>query len=854
MKKTIIILFGLLVCLDIFAQLGYRCEGKFIELTPSTTERYYVQTRNSESKEYLERIADMEHRQNNSLQSVYMISESSFFVSSLSNLSGNDYISELFYDSKRNPIFVAPRIILALKVNANINDVIKGYTGILTLDSDQRLKGMTTLICNLSSAQEVLKVVSELDAYDEVEWCEPDMICKWRPHDNNPLFPMQYYLQNNNSGEYDINVVPAWGITTGTENITVAVIDEGIDHNHEDLSGSLLQGLTIGSNNNYGAPLNENLFTYKGHGVVCAGIIGARNNDKGILGVAHGVKILPVNVAPYEAQGDTLSGISFDDGWTLFDSDIAYAIQWAAERSDVLNLAWGRYNENSSIISAINNAMINGRNGKGCIVVAASGNSYQYNPSTIDFPARMGGVIAVGAIKRDGSIQEYCQRSSALDLVAPSGLPKMQGDVVTTDRMLINGYNPHWVPSGTDLLDYNYTQKFGGTSAACAEVSGVAALLLSLNPNLTNSEVRNILFSTAHDLGPTGKDNTFGYGLVDAYAALKVVNSSISGKTVICDTANYVISGLPSNYTINWSINNSNFSISPSGNQCLVTFTGTPQYSVANLTATVSWSGTTIKTLTKRIVMHGTDLLVDGWQIGSYSPNGTYPDVEFTIPNNIIMPSRARSERPVEENLDEKESLPINFTREIIPDNPIYSRPDDQCGYGITEIYGGNTVNLNSDRLDGMDISFSGSLSPTFYYRNENNGRVTFKMPYQNSAYYTTLHAQSDDHCHDFCLSFKVLPLPGSASGDEEIWVELSGSTLNITFLGSMGTPIGNGQIYVPNYTATIWKMPLGTLMYSHTAPSHNNYFSVDTSSWTSGIYTIRIVQDGNVYSKSIVL
>lgn len=328
----------------------------------------------------------------------------------------------------------------------------------------------------------------------------------------------------------------------------------------------------------------------------------------------------------------------------------------------------------------------------------------------------------------------------------------------------------------------------------------------------------------------------------------------IDGETAICSQENYSLNGLPNDFSVSWNIDNSNYSISPSSNQCLVSYNEIPQYDVAILTATITKQGQTIGTLTKRIVMHGTDLFVEGWQIGSYSPNGTYPDMEFTIPNNIIMPSRARSERPVEENLDDKESLPINFTREIIPDDPIYSRPVDQCGYGITEIYGGNTVNLNSDRFDGMDISFSGSLSPTFYYRSENNGRVTFKMPYQNTAYYTTLHAQSDGHCHDFCLSFKVLPLPGSASGDEEIWVELSGSTLNITFLGSMGTPIGNGQIYVPNYTATIWKMPLGTLMYSHTAPSHNNYFSVDTSSWTSGIYTIRIVQDGNVYSKSIVL
>jgi subtilisin family serine protease len=840
MKKNIIILFGLFVSLEIFAQLGYRCEGKFIELKPSTTERYYIQTRNSESKQYLERIADKEHHQNKNPQSVYMISENSFFVSSKSNMLENDYISELFYDSKGNPIFVAPRIILALKDNAHIEDVIKGYTEILTLDSNQMLKGMLTLTCNLSSAQDVLKVVAELDTYDEVKWCEPDMISKCRPHDNNPLFSMQYYLQNNNSGQYDINVVPAWEITTGNENITVAVIDEGVEPDHEDLSGSVLQGLTIGSVNNYGAPLNENLFTYKGHGVVCAGIIGARDNEKGILGVAYGVKILPVNVAPYVAQGDTLSGISLDYGWTLFDSEMAYAIQWAAERADVLNLSWGYSNDHNCIISAINNAMTNGRNGKGCIVVAASGDYYS-NTTTIDFPARMEGVIAVGAIKKDGSIQDYCQRGSDLDLVAPSGLPEMQGDVVTTDRMLDFGYNPYRVPSGPDLSDHNYTQKFGGTSASCAEVSGVAALLLSLQPNLTNSEVRNILFSTAHDLGATGKDNTFGYGLVDAYAALKVANSSISGKTVLCDTANYVITGLPSSYTINWSINNSYFSINPSGNQCFVTYIGTPQYNVANLSATISWNGTTIKTLTKRIAMHGTDLVVYGEQDSYVSPNGIFPYRQFTIPANNglrMMPNSLNKEE-----LTSKESLPIKFIEDNTRD--LIHPPVDLCGYGITEINGGNMVYLSSDRFEGMDIWFSGYYSPTYLYHSENSCYVSFQMPYYPTEYPVTLHAESDGGCHDFCLTFKVVPLPGASSGDDEIWVNLDGSMLYVNFL-----PVGN----MSSYSVTISKIPAGTQVYSNTFPGTQSYFSVNTSSWTSGIYSIRIVQGNNIYTKSIYI
>lgn len=327
----------------------------------------------------------------------------------------------------------------------------------------------------------------------------------------------------------------------------------------------------------------------------------------------------------------------------------------------------------------------------------------------------------------------------------------------------------------------------------------------------------------------------------------------IDGETVLCDQENYSINDLPNNFSVTWSINNSNFTISPSDTQCFVSYIGTPQCDVANLTATITRQGQTIGSLTKRIVMHGTDLLVDGWQNGSFSPNGTYPDVEFTIPNNRTSPSRARSERLLEEDLADKESLPIDFTRDLTNIHPDIS-PVDLCGYGFTEIYGGNMVYLNSDRFDGMNLSFSGSVSPTYLYRSENNGNVIFNLPYQNSVYYTTLHAQSDDHCHDFCLSFKVMPLPGAASGDDEISVELSGYMLNITFMGSMGTPIGNGQINMPSYSVTISKVPEGTLMYSHTFPGYENYFSVNTSSWTSGIYSIKIVQSGNVYRKTIIL
>ena len=386
------------------------------------------------------------------------------------------------------------------------------------------------------------------------------MICKWETHAANPLFLMQYYLRNFNTGNYDINVVPAWEIITGNSDITVAVIDEGVDPDHEDLSGNVLQGYTIGDATGYGKPKNANEFNYKGHGVACAGIIGAKNNNKGILGVAYGVKILPVNISPYVPTGYYLNGEMYVtySGFTTSDTDLAYAIQWAAERADILSCSWGGNSEINVVKTAINNAMSNGRNGKGCVVVASSGNHYQ-SVTTISFPARINGVIAVGAINRYGNIQSYSQRGSDLDLVAPSGLCDLQGDVVTTDRTGYLGYNPYAVSSGTDLTDMNYTQKFGGTSAACPQVAGVAALMLSANPNLTVSQIRSMLRNTARDLGSTGFDTTFGYGLVDAYAAVCAALSGdkIVGPPLVCTNGTYSIENLPSGVTVEWSLSNS---------------------------------------------------------------------------------------------------------------------------------------------------------------------------------------------------------------------------------------------------------------------------------------------------------
>ena len=321
---------------------------------------------------------------------------------------------------------------------------------------------------------------------------------------------------------------------------------------------------------------------------------------------------------------------------------------------------------------------------------------------------------------------------------------------------------------------------------------------------------------------------------------------TFSGPSTICPASSgtYTVNILPSGCTVVWSIDNNDFSITSSGNQCIVTYNATQQYAVVNLTATIKKNGTTITTFTKRIVMHGTDLIVYGEQDSYVSPNGTFPG---TIPANSG--SRTIPESIDREVFADKESLPINF----IEDNTrnLVHPPIDLCGYGITEINGGNRVYLSSNRFDGMDISFSGIGCPTYFYHN--GGYVSFEVPYNSIEYPVTLYAESETLCDNFCLTFNVVPLPGAVYGDDEIWVNLDGSMLYVTFMYG-GEPIGNGQFYFPNYSVTISKIPGGTSVYSNTFPGTQTSFSVNTSAWTSGIYSIRIVCNGNIYSKSICL
>ena len=547
------------VCISSIAQTGYWYETDFIELWADENRDVFIQTKDSldaSSNAYAKTMRNDEHFEK--------ISENRFFISKLALAkypSFRGYVSKIYKDKYNSSVVVLPDIIISLHKGFNsIDDIIAKNRSALklkkTIDEDTYL-----LSCELDSSDDVLRLSAKLNEMPGVNWCEPDMISDIKT--SNTFFSLQYYLQNDGSLNgvpgIDINVIPAWNYITGDSNICVAVIDDGVDRAHPDLTNISDGGYTVGYPSLHGEPINANTNNTKAHGTACAGIIGATDNSIGIKGVASGVTIIPVNIFPFTA-GDNYSGI-------CSNNEVADAIEWAYPRADILSCSWGKKYASNRITQAITKARTYGRNGKGSVIVAGSGNDYPTTPN-VAYPASLDGVIAVGGITRNGTVCSYSQRGANLDLVALTGANKPTGDITTTDISGTAG-----VTSG-DYITY-----FSGTSAACPQVAGVAALMLSINPDLTESEVRSILTSTARKLSGytyvSGRNNETGYGLVDAEAAvIGAMKISITGPAMLCSQDVYTINNIPSDaiVALNTNYSSAGFSIQVSSNLNLISY------------------------------------------------------------------------------------------------------------------------------------------------------------------------------------------------------------------------------------------------------------------------------------------
>lgn len=310
---------------------------------------------------------------------------------------------------------------------------------------------------------------------------------------SDPLYAQQWYLDNFGQTactrpgvpDADIDWSDAIAAIGSISPVTVAVVDTGVSTSHPELLGRLVPGRNVVPN--APDPNNTDDVSVPSHGTMCAGLIASNaGNSIGIVGIAPSARIMPIKFA------NSTTGLP-PSGTTL-----ANALTWAADHgARICSVSFGLPTVGPSAGVSLRNSVLYCQ-GQGLLVVTSTGN----DPGAVNpqYPAAYPETIAVGAMtNQDVAWSSQSAPAGVMDLTAPG-----QCVLTTVDEPSI--------PNGYDFRD--------GTSLSTPIVSGVAALVWSVNPALTAVQVRDIIQNSADDMGPQGVDSTYGYGRVNAAEAV----------------------------------------------------------------------------------------------------------------------------------------------------------------------------------------------------------------------------------------------------------------------------------------------------------------------------------------------
>ncbi|WP_020589442.1 S8 family serine peptidase [Desulfobacter curvatus] len=318
------------------------------------------------------------------------------------------------------------------------------------------------------------QVKKALSNNPNIHFVEENFIAEAGYVPNDERYPSQWHLPT-------IEAPGAWDLTTGSPSTPIAIIDSGVDPTHPDLAGNLITGYNFLDN-------NTDTQDVLGHGTAVAGSAAAMtDNVTGVAGVAGDSPIMPLVV------------LNANDYATYYD--IARAINYAADQGvRVMNISIGGSSYSSTLQNAVNYAW-----DKGAVIVACAHN---YSTDTPYYPAACTNVVAVSATTSSDTLASFSNYGNWIDISAPGSY------ILTTTRG--GGYG-NW----------------NGTSFSSPITAGVAALILSANPSLTNAQVVEILTQNADDLGSTGFDNYFGYGRVNALQSILAALAAVpDGDTI----------------------------------------------------------------------------------------------------------------------------------------------------------------------------------------------------------------------------------------------------------------------------------------------------------------------------------
>jgi len=455
-------------------------------------------------------------------------------------------------ENAEQPLLMTHELIVQLSAKASEEAIaaLLAAHGVAEVERGLHDEHLRLLATSEVSDADALETCDRLATEPLVEFCEPNFVHDVEylsPGLDDPLLHLQWHHENTGRGggavDADIDTPQAWELTTGAEDVVIAVLEDGFDAGHPDLVENLWSDPADPSM--HGWDFEDDDATLAGdpgdrgatsHGTAVAGCAGARgDNGIGVAGSAPDCSLMLLR----------------RPGPTDFFSD-AQAIHFAWKNgADVITNSWTYAKFHPiphSVRRAIETAATQGRNGKGCVVVFAVRNE-DVDIDQLGDVAALEQVLAVGAVTNTDERTRSCGKGESLDVLGPTRLSQAPNftegtlDVATTDwRGRADGYNRDpameverdagWPPCG-ELDDEDYTLCFGGTSAAAPIVAGVAGLVLSVAPELTAEEVRHLLRDTTDRVQDSAAaysttqghstNLTHGHGRVNAFEAVRVV-------------------------------------------------------------------------------------------------------------------------------------------------------------------------------------------------------------------------------------------------------------------------------------------------------------------------------------------
>jgi len=370
-----------------------------------------------------------------------------------------------------------------LKQNQKLLPEIESFTPLFsTAKSDEHYQ--FDLHCyykiKLKSVPISAEIISALKEIPEIEKVELSYQNKIYITPNDSYYSNQWDHNNygqvtNGTLDADMDTDDAWDISTGSDDIIIAILDSGVDLDHPDYEDRIISGYDFVNN-------DSNANDDHGHGTSCAGIAAAEgNNNIGVAGICWDCKIMPIKVMGSDGSGE--------------DSNIAEGVVWASDNgAHVISMSLGGGMFNSFFEDAINYATDNGTT-----VIAATGND---DFGSISYPSRYDNCVAIGAMSPCNERKNFnsCDGENfwgsnygiGMDVVAPG------------------------VKIPTTSIGGGYTTQFNGTSSACPHAAGVAGLIYSVMPNASPIDVRTIMQIQADDIGSIGYDLETGYGRLNA--------------------------------------------------------------------------------------------------------------------------------------------------------------------------------------------------------------------------------------------------------------------------------------------------------------------------------------------------